>query len=76
MPNNWIGNYLYSRAQLSPNKVAVVDLDEGKEYSYVQLEHRANQLAQVLKEDFKVKPKDRVAFLSKNRIELINGYYE
>ncbi|ERJ79531.1 AMP-binding enzyme [Peptostreptococcaceae bacterium oral taxon 113 str. W5053] len=75
MPNNWIGNYLYSRAQLSPNKVAVVDLDEGKEYSYVQLEHRANQLAQVLKEDFKVKPKDRVAFLSRNRIELIDGYY-
>lgn len=75
MSNNWIGNYLYSRSLLCPEKIAIVDLDDNKEYSYSELEKRANRLAQVLKEDLGIKPKERVAFLSRNRIELIDAYY-
>lgn len=74
MSNAWIGNYAHSRARLEPNKTAVTDLDTGRHYSYGDLEDRANHLAHVL-QSYGVAKGDRVAFLSRNRIELIDGYY-
>lgn len=74
MPNGWIGNYSYARARLEPNKDAVIDLDIGARYTYGDLEDRANRLAHVLA-GFGVGKGDRVAFLSRNRVELIDGYF-
>ncbi len=73
--NSWIGNYSYSRARISPDKTALVDLDANKSFTYSELDKRANQLANLLKEDYGVCPKDRVAFVSGNRTELIDAYY-
>ncbi len=33
------------QAQMRPNKIAIVDLDNGRELSYLQLDQRATQLA-------------------------------
>lgn len=74
MPNGWIGNYAFSRARLEPNKDAVIDLDTGIHYTYGNLEDRANRLAHVLA-GFGVTKGDRVAFISRNRVELIDGYF-
>ena len=74
MPNGWIGNYAYSRARLNPAKDAVVDLDTGVRYTYGDLEDRANRLAHVLA-GFGVGKGDRVAYLSRSRVELVDGYF-
>lgn len=74
MPNGWIGNYSYFRARLAADKDAVIDLDTGVHYSYGDLEDRANRLAHALA-GFGVGKGDRVAFLSRNRVELIDGYF-
>ena len=52
MDNSWIGNYSYSRARLDSNGVAVVDLDTDLRYTYGDLDRRANQLANVLRDKF------------------------
>ena len=74
MSNGWIGNYSYFSARIDDKKDAVVDLDTGIHYSYGQLEDRANRLAYAL-EKLGVVKSDRVAFLSRNRVELIDAYY-
>ncbi len=75
MDNGWIGNYAYARARLEPNKVAVVDLDTGCRYTYGDLDRRANTLANLLRDRYGINKGDRVAFISRNRIELIDGYF-
>lgn len=75
MPNGWIGNYAHFRARLDAGRVAVKDLDTGAEYTYGDLENRANRLAHCLKEKFGVEKGDRVAYLSRNRVELLDAYY-
>lgn len=74
MPNGWLGNYSCFRARLEANRDAVVDLDTGVNYTYGDLEDRANRLAHVLA-GFGIGKGDRVAFLSRNRVELIDGYF-
>lgn len=74
MPNGWLGNYSCFRARLEANRDAVIDLDTGVHYTYGDLEDRANRLAHVLA-GFGVQKGDRVAFLSRNRVELIDGYF-
>ncbi len=73
--NGWIGNYSYFRARINPNSVAVHDLDENEMYTYDELDQRANKLANYFKEVFNLSQGDRVAFIARNRIELIDAYY-
>ncbi|MEG2679424.1 MAG: AMP-binding protein [Oscillospiraceae bacterium] len=75
MSNAWIGNYSCFRARLNADSVAVEELDTGRKYTYGDLEQRANRLAHYLKDACGVKKGDRVAFVSRNRVELIDGYY-
>lgn len=75
MIGNWIGNYAYFRSRIDTTKEVVIDLDEKKGYTFKDLDERANQLAHALKEKLQIKQGDRIAFLSRNRIELIDAYY-
>ncbi|WMJ83243.1 AMP-binding protein [Oscillospiraceae bacterium LTW-04] len=75
MSNGWIGNYSYFRARLDATRIAVTDLDTDKNYTYGDLESRANRLAHCLKQRFGVNKGDRVAIISRNRVELIDAYY-
>ncbi|MEY8416636.1 AMP-binding protein [Tissierella praeacuta] len=74
MNYNWIGNYSYFRARITPKKEAVYDLDNNISYTYEEIDRRANLLANYMSEVLEINKGDRVAFLSRNRIELIDGY--
>ncbi|SHJ81325.1 AMP-binding protein [Paramaledivibacter caminithermalis] len=71
----WIGNYSYFRARISPNKEAVYDLDNDIHYTYYDLENRSNIVANYLAEKLNVTKGDRVAFITRNCVELIDAYY-
>jgi len=73
--NGWIGDYLSSRSKINGHKVAIYDIDNDKNYTYCDLNDRANILANFLKYELEVEQGDRIAFVSRNRIELIDGYY-
>lgn len=75
MVNDWIGNYSYFRSRIDSNGTAVIDLDANKKYTYGEMEERANRLANGLKQKFEIQKGDRIAFVSRNRIELIDGYF-
>ena len=71
----WIGNYSYFRARINGTSEAVYDLDNNIRYTYNDLDERANILANYLKEKLGIKEGDRIAFISRNRIEMIDAYY-
>lgn len=71
----WIGNYSYFRARLSPNKEAIYDLDNDKHYTYADLDNRSNILANYLSEKLGIEKGDRIAFITRNCIELFDAYY-
>ncbi|WP_025640446.1 AMP-binding protein [Schnuerera ultunensis] len=75
MSYNWIGNYSYFRQRISPDKEAVFDLDNDIKYSFKDLDNRANILANYMIKEMKIQKGERIAYLSRNRIELIDGYY-
>ena len=75
MDNSWIGNYSYFRSYLNRDGIAVVDLDTDKKYTYGDLDRRANTLANILRDKYGIVKGDRVAFISRNRVELIDGYF-
>jgi fatty-acyl-CoA synthase len=73
--NGWVGNYSYFRARITPDKEAVYDLDNNKHYTYKDLEDRANVLGNYLKDNLGLNKGDRIATISRNRVELLDLYY-
>jgi fatty-acyl-CoA synthase len=73
-PYGWVGSVSERRAQLSPDRVGLVDADTGREYTYAELERRANRTARLLRERG-VGTGDRVAVVSRNRPELVDLYF-
>jgi fatty-acyl-CoA synthase len=71
----WVGNYSYFRARITPDKEAVYDLDNNKHYTYKDLEDRANVLGNYLKDNLGLNKGDRIATISRNRVELLDLYY-
>ena len=70
----WVGSISERRAQLSPDCVGLVDVDTGTEYTYKELDERANRTARLLQEQG-VGKGDRVAVVSRNRVEMIDLYF-
>jgi fatty-acyl-CoA synthase len=68
---SWIGDWAGRRAILTPDRIAIFDYLEKKNYSYKELNFRANKLARVLL-DFGISKGDRVAIFSTNKIECID----
>jgi len=73
-PYEWVGALSERRATLSPDRVGVVDADAGREYTYADLDRRANRTARFLR-DQGVEQGDRVAVVSRNRVELVDLYF-
>ena len=71
----WLGNYSYFRARTSPEKEAIFDLDNNIRYSYRELDRRADILANYMVEKLGVNKGDRIAFVSRNRLELFDACY-
>jgi len=72
---SWIGNYSYFRARTNPKAIGVTDIDDGRSFTYGDLDERANRLANYLAKELGITKGDRVAFLSRNRIELIDALF-
>lgn len=66
-----IPDMLATRAQVSPDAVALVDTLTGREHSYAEATEVAGRMARHLRDELGVRPGDRVALLSGNRIETI-----
>ncbi|MBA4495217.1 long-chain fatty acid--CoA ligase [Paenactinomyces guangxiensis] len=64
---SWVVDWLESRARLTPDRIAIVDAQTGKRWSYGQLNHRAIRLASALDAQG-VRFGDRVAILSPNHV--------
>ncbi|WP_313696228.1 AMP-binding protein [Halorarum halobium] len=72
--NEWVGDWSARRARLSPEKVGLVDATSGAEFTYAELDERANRTARLLRER-SVDRGDRVAVVSRNRPELVDLFF-
>ena len=70
----WVGQLSARRARLSPDRIAIKDTAAGAEYTYRELDRRANQTARFLAAH-DVSKGDRVAVISRNRVELVDLFF-
>ncbi len=70
----WVGDIARRRAQLTPDRIAIIDNIEKNRYTFRDINKRANQAARVL-EIYGIGKGDRVAILSKNRLDCIDLYF-
>ncbi|MGO1501266.1 MAG: acyl-CoA synthetase [Marinobacter sp.] len=60
---------LAQRAQVSPDRPALEDLDDGTRYTYRQLNEQAARFAAAATQRWKLSPGDRIAYLGHSRAE-------
>lgn len=68
------GDILGERASLSPSKTALVCVN-GERFSYRDLNLRAIQCAHIMRDHCGLSRNDRVAILSKNRLEFLDVFF-
>jgi len=66
---------LSRRAELTPDRTALVEVETGCRYTYAELNARANRLANFLRERLGVQPGDRVSILAKNSVVYLDLLY-
>ncbi len=69
-----LGLYLAKRAQLGPQREALVELERGRRFTNAELNARANRIANALAERG-VAAGDRVAVLTMNGAEFVESYF-
>jgi len=72
---SWISDLAARRAALTPAKQAVYDRAARRWFTYGELNRRANRLANFLKDGLSLTPGDRVAILTRNRIECFDLFF-
>ena len=78
MPSDGIlhaADMLSKRADLTPDRVALVELETGRRYTYAELNERANRLANFMHDRLGVQAGDRVSILARNSIVYIDLFY-
>ncbi|WP_052890249.1 acyl-CoA synthetase [Thermogemmatispora carboxidivorans] len=70
-----LGEWLERRAQLTPEKIGLIDVESGARLSYRALNERARALAALLSEDYGVGPGERVAVLAHNAPEYLDALF-
>ncbi len=71
---SYVPDWLEKRAQLSPDKVALIDADTKEKFTYARWNKNANQTARYLK-SLGVKKGDRIAVLAANCIEYLDIWF-
>ncbi|MEJ5224326.1 MAG: long-chain fatty acid--CoA ligase [Anaerolineales bacterium] len=66
---------LSKRADLTPNRIALVELETGRRFTYAELNARANRVANFMRDILGVQPGDRVSILAKNSVVYIDLFY-
>ncbi|MDG1944051.1 MAG: o-succinylbenzoate--CoA ligase [Halioglobus sp.] len=69
-----IGQFLTKRAEICPHREAIVEFERDRRFSFIQLNARANRIANGLL-DQGIRPGDRVATLLKNSVEFVETYF-
>lgn len=72
---SWISNLSQFQSRTFPEKEAIYDYDTKMRYTYADIEFRSNVLGNYLMEELNVQKGDRIAFCTRNCIELIDAYY-
>ena len=70
-----IPDWLVKQAQQFPDKTALVDLFSGRRVGYAELEGRASRCAEFLRDQWGIKPGERVAVLAHNSAEYVELLY-
>ena len=68
-------DWVTKRAILSPNKIALVDLETKREFTYKQFNKRASSFALFLLKNLNIKKGDRIAILAYNSSDYIEVLY-
>ncbi|MEF9971381.1 MAG: class I adenylate-forming enzyme family protein, partial [Oscillospiraceae bacterium] len=63
------------RVRFSGNKEAIYDYDNGKRYTYSDMDHRADKLAWFLTKKLGLKKGDRIGFCATNSVAFFDAYY-
>lgn len=66
---------LSNRANLTPDRIALVELETGKRFTYAELNERANRLANFMRDELGVQPGDRVCILARNSVAFVDLLY-
>ena len=66
---------MWKRAELTPDRVALVELETGERYTYLVLNQRTNRLANFMRDTLGIEKGDRVTILAKNSIVYIDLFY-
>ncbi|HET8702159.1 MAG TPA: AMP-binding protein [Nitrococcus sp.] len=74
LPMDWVGDWAGRRRALTPDRIAVVDADAGKTYTFAALDERANRVGTYLRDVLGLVKGDRISFIGGNRIEPIDLY--
>jgi fatty-acyl-CoA synthase len=69
------GDLLSKRAQLSPDREALLDLETGRRFTYSELNARANRIANALHDELGIGKGDRVSIFAYNGIEYLDLFY-
>ena len=70
----WIGDWIRKKSQFVPNRPALMDATWGEEYTYAEMESRANQTARML-QTYGIEQDNRVVILSRNRPEYLDLFF-
>jgi fatty-acyl-CoA synthase len=68
-------DWLSKGADHHPHKIALVDVESGKEVSYLQFDVRASRFAEFMRDEWQLKRGDRVALLAQNSSEYLEVLY-
>jgi fatty-acyl-CoA synthase len=69
------GDLLTKRAELTPDRVALVDMETGVDYTYAELNERANRLANFMRDTLGLEMGDRVSILARNSVVYVDLFY-
>jgi fatty-acyl-CoA synthase len=69
------GDLLSRRAELTPDREALVELATGNRYRYAEINRRANRLANLLRTQFGIDKGDRVSVLAHNSVVYLDLLY-
>lgn len=72
---NWVGDWAKMRADIDGDGTAVYDFNQDGRFSFSDMNRRANVLANMMLNDFKLSVGDTICVLCKNRIEFIDLFF-
>jgi len=68
-------DWVSKRAELSPDKIALVDAATGRKWTYAQFNERASRLAEFLRDEWGIRSDERLAILAPNSSDYFEVLY-